>query len=257
MSSAHVTSDAHTYNSSVRVKTEDLEHESVPVTDATSSPLSSPPPSSPPLPSNMAADKKAIDSSEAMPPPSTKSSRKRSNDEMHEDTKSVESLQTVIPEIAQLAQQGQTEPQDIDSSAMMMPDSQTQGRSQAEQRADEPVSSSMAQSQKAPPSAQGHKPKSKASKVTKAGTKEGKKAAKEEVDEDVADDENVDDNSTSNDSSEDIGGPDEQIVDFDWNNLNDRYHQKMEQCIRNEQVVLAEFGHLVQARIPLQSREAC
>lgn len=255
MSSAPVTSDAQTYISSVKVMTEGPEHEKILITDATSSPLSSVP-SSPPPPPDMAADENVFDSSEAMPPPDrplsrgpSRPGRKRSNDEMLDDTQSVEHLQPVDRDIAQLAQQGKNEFQDIDSSAAMMPDSQTQGRSQIDHRGEGPLTSSAAHSQKAPPSAQGHKPKLKAPKAARAGTKKGKKTSQAPAEHELADDEIIDDSSTATDSSDDVGDPQDPIQDFDWASLADRYHQRMGECQHNEEVVLQEFGHLIEASI--------
>ncbi|EME38383.1 hypothetical protein DOTSEDRAFT_39401 [Dothistroma septosporum NZE10] len=252
MSSAQLKSEAHTSNSSVKVKTEGLEHATTPATNApTSSPLSFLPPSSLPPPPDMAADKK-MTSSEAMPPPRDTPARKRSSGEMQEDAKSSESSQTVIPKLAQLAQQGKFEIQDIDSSAMIVPNSQIQGRLQTEQRTDvtdAPLPSSVAHSQAVPPSAQGQKPKLKAQNQSKAGSNKSKNTAKEQVKDDViVDDENVDDDSTTTAASDDAGEPQDPIQDFDWNSLHGRYQYKMTECRHNERVILQEFGHLVDAR---------
>lgn len=214
-----------------KVKTEGVIH-----------PVTSTPPSSPPLALKMERDKK-------MPPPSVpaSASRKRSNDEMHGVSQSAGGSRTADADFAPLASQGEDDTS-VDSSDIKTSDSQ---QSQARQAAAKssiktpdsqteqlPPSTKTSDSQpeQLPRSGQGsQKPRSKSAKDPKSSRPDAASLT-------TTDDEDEEsDPSASIDESE----PQDRIQDFDWDDLQQRYHQRMDEFAHKEQAISDEFMRLV------------
>lgn len=197
----------------------DVKAEDVKITDP---PETSTPPSSPPLALNMAGQKH-----KEMPPPSApaSASRKRSHDDMYGESQSAD--------IAPPASQGMDD-DSVNSQTIKKSESQ---QSQEQQRAaKDALVNTTSQSEQLPPSGQGsQKPKSKSGKSTKTPKMAVENDATTE-DEDV----NSDD-SESADQTE----PQDQIENFDWRDLEVRYHNKMQEFDQKERAILDEFIRLV------------
>ena len=192
----------------------------------TSCPKSSPP-SSPPVVKKEAQ--------QVMP----SATRKRSHEEMNAQSSAVnDSSSTAVRDADGEHAQSKQDPNGIASAATVKPS--TQAHTMPPPSA--PVSSMLPPSQKPPRSGQGlansQNSQAKPSKLEKASNEGPAKQGQ------VTDpDEDVDEDGISLNSPT-LSDPQDKIEDFDWDDLQQRYHSKIAQLGATEQNILTEFGTL-------------
>ncbi|KAK4499251.1 hypothetical protein PRZ48_009764 [Zasmidium cellare] len=200
---------------SQQIKAEGLDLESEPVTAT--------PPSSPPLGVKMPQNN-------SMGPPPVPASKKRSVDEMHGDSHSAADSRASGADFAPLAQEGEEDT--IDSQSIKQSDSQAEAKAAKALREAPVQATTPTPSQKLPPSGQGsQKPLSKSTSGTKPSTQ-----AKTEEDDAETD--------ASGSDEEDDDEPQNRIEDFDWTDLQQRYHNKMGEFDQKELAIMSEFSAL-------------
>ncbi|CAK4033428.1 Hypothetical predicted protein [Lecanosticta acicola] len=201
-------------------------------------------PEPPPAPASPPSQAMAPPRSEAMPPPSKKplsghSSRKRSNDEMEADERLAHGPRNATNTNDAHAVKSD-KPDDhatnvdfFDSSATVIPDSQKQRLTQ-----EAPTSSTANQPKQPPASAQPPKSQSdaEAKKSAKPAEAENKGA--------TAEGECFEDGDDSSECS-DSDAPDERIAEFDWRELEARYHDKVQFFAEKEAALIGEWNDLL------------
>lgn len=214
------------------VKGEDNAHQiKIEAIDRTSEPVTSTPSSSPP--SAMKAQQNS-----GMPPPPPRTSRKRSSDEMHDGPHSTAGSRTSDAGIAQPGPRGKDDPS-IDSDSIKQSDSQTEAHAVKALKEAPARTPTPKQSQQIPPSGQG-------SQKLRSRSSTGARPPKQQATED---DEAHSDASDSADQE----APEVPIGDFNWNQLQERFHTTIEEFSRKEQAILQEFGLLVDVRVILSA----
>ncbi|KXT15939.1 hypothetical protein AC579_1451 [Pseudocercospora musae] len=208
------------------------------------SPLTTPPSS--PIPfhpkSEVMAENQAAQLMPPPPKPDAASKRKRSRDV---DRVEPETSPTCAADNSQLALASKNAETNIDSTSTTMPDSLIGERSQCLKGN---AAASSAPAQKAPPSNQGaEKSKSKTTKKKKKAefTKQVEVDASDEPDEAEDEDHNesLDDSEFSDSAGESL--PEVALPGFDWNNLQQRYRDRMDELNREENKVLEDFNRLI------------
>lgn len=182
-----------------------------------------------------------------MPPPATRpgvsNPRKRSSGEMSADEKPVDASRPTDGQQDQSASKEKVgeQPTDTESSSTVKLESQTQGRSQNSHLKS---SSTATQQTQTPPSAQPQKAGSKTIAQKKGSAKHAATSLSKQTSE-----EDTENESTSSDGP-DFDQPDHPIADFDWSELEQRFHDKVSELEEKEDLLLREFNELVQVWVP-------
>lgn len=199
---------------------------------------SSTPPSSPPV-----LKPEALETARLSP------SRKRSQEEMNAEAESAnESSMTIVDEIDRSARQNQPTAKEVDSSATKM--SSAHAHSMPPPPA--PASIKLPPSQKPSRSGQG----SQNTQNSQSQMREPEKttqSANETLDGNSSKDDAMNDYTESSESLV-TGDPKVKIEDFNWRNLQERYHAKMKELNATEHNILAEFENLCNVSDHLNGR---
>lgn len=249
MSSGLVTSDAPDLQSKSSVLAQD---------NTPSSPLSSPP--STPTPATvpkMAASKGEVTSADEMPPPpkpdaSSKPStvsRKRSREMVDEEGYLADGSQAVAGPTStsrSSKRKGSTE-----SATTIVKISQSQAEAEAEAKLQPDAETP---SQKVPPSGQGQasaaaaqpaKTKSKDKQKNAKAPQKAKSAPQEQPATQDGEGNGTEYETDTDASDSDESVPEEQIKDFDWTDLETRYHEKIQELGEQEHQLMGEFNQLM------------
>lgn len=192
--------------------------------DLSTSPLSDVPPSSPPVIASMARN-------DNMPPPPVPAS-KRPREQMTVEHHGGDSSETAV--------EGKNPDSSIVSSAQYFDYLQTQEQSQQitpphSTPTGKPVAVSSS-------NCVVQQPESKASDAKKR--KAAEDGAEQNVKEHFEDDQSQSGSQTSGESND--HGPEDRIIDFDWRDLHERFHAKMDELAHKEQELFDEWGQLME-----------
>lgn len=205
---------------------------------------SSEPGSSPLVPQTMASG--------TMGPPlypaSATAPRKRSYEQANADATSVDSSHTAV---AQLTPKGRLDNTTTDALDPVQSDSHAQDDSIMEQQPTPPISSKAVQTQRAPPSGQGpRKPPKSHSQSEPSSRSAEDKADGSPTEHDGPDDRGTDRREADPSAEEaDPGSPGSPISDFDWHDLEFRWHSRMTELAAKEQSILDDFNRHVDVRL--------
>lgn len=193
---------------------------------------------SPPPPDAMA--------SETMGPPKQPASaaRKRSHEQVEAEAHSVDSSRTAV---AQLTPRGKLDDTMTDTSDVANPEYQTQTDSNVEQQPTPPTSSKISSSHRAPPSGQGSQNDSRSRPQSRTSFRSASSKAEQANANNGTDDATTEE--SDSESIPDQADPGVPIGDFDWRELETKWHSAMKDLDAQEQEVINKFNLLTQVSL--------